>query len=270
QRFEREQQRALHQSVDQQAVLIGINIGGAGMAALEVQPIRRDHAVEQLQRRPHRADTHGRRIGRCCNDPRHLALETRGLAVADERRARLRRPRGHRERLGRRGRRSSGAGQQRAFEKNASVQQPIAGGVLLPPAFPFPAHRFAPLLSLCYSARLPFGMIAASKFAPASWASVRIAFSRLAPSRLLPRKSAPLSLAPNRLTPARSAPCRSAPLRSASTMSPMLKSMPARSMPRRFWLSSLAARRSAPLSLAPASRAPRKSVRASLAPSRLA
>src|SRR5262249_38541591 len=196
----------------------------------------------------------GGRIGRRHDHARDLALEARGLAISDKCGAGLRHPGRHRERLGRRGRRSGGAGEQCAFEKNAPVQQPVAGGVILPPAFPFPAHRFAPLLLLCYSARLPFGMIAASKFAPASWASVRIAFSRLAPSRLLPRRSAPLSLAPNKFTPARLAPCRSAPLRSASTMSPMLKSMPARSMPRRFWLSSLAARRSAPLSLAPASR----------------
>ena len=48
QRLEREHQRPLHQAVDHQAVLVGIDVGRAGMAALEMQPARRDHAVEQL------------------------------------------------------------------------------------------------------------------------------------------------------------------------------------------------------------------------------
>ncbi len=42
-----------------------------------------------------------------------------------------------------------------------------------------------------HSLRRPSGMMAASKFAPSIWASVRIAFFRLAPSKLAPRRSAP-------------------------------------------------------------------------------
>ena len=64
QRLEREHQRPLHQAVDHQPMLVGIDVRNAGMAALEMQPGRRDHAFEQMQRRARGADALRRRIGR--------------------------------------------------------------------------------------------------------------------------------------------------------------------------------------------------------------
>jgi hypothetical protein len=42
--------------VNDDPVLVGIDVGNAGMAALEVQAAGRDHPVEQVQRRARRAD----------------------------------------------------------------------------------------------------------------------------------------------------------------------------------------------------------------------
>ena len=99
QRLEREHQRPFHQAVDQQPVLVGIDIGRAGMAAVEMQAVRRDRPVEQLKRGARGADPLGRRIGCRRNAPHHLALEPRRLAIGGKRRARLLHPVRHRKRL---------------------------------------------------------------------------------------------------------------------------------------------------------------------------
>src|SRR5215472_14979557 len=97
------------------------------MAALEMQAAGRDHPVEQVQRRARRADARQRRIG--WDGPRHLVLETRGLAVGGKTRARLLHPRLDGERL-RHCARDAGArrpGDGCTFEKNPTTENSIAG-----------------------------------------------------------------------------------------------------------------------------------------------
>jgi hypothetical protein len=57
QRLKREYERSPHQPVDDKPVLVGIDVGNAGMAALEVQAAGRDNPLEQVQRRARRSDT---------------------------------------------------------------------------------------------------------------------------------------------------------------------------------------------------------------------
>ena len=129
QRLEREHERPPHQAVDDQPVLVGIDVRDAGMAALEVQPGRRDDAVEQMQRRARRRrrpaspDWAAAEMNRTT-----LLLETRRLAVAREARARapsstapppaVRRTRGERP--------APGAGGERAFKKDPAAENSVA------------------------------------------------------------------------------------------------------------------------------------------------
>src|SRR5205085_2152639 len=138
----------------------------------------------------------------------HLALEFRGLAVRGERRPRLLAPRRHRQRLRLRGAntRTGRARDQRAFQKDASAHDAVAGSRFaeLLPLLILPWHRQPSFLwrlrygckSRCryYSARLPLGMMAASKLVPSVLASLKIAFSRLAPSKVAPRPAEPCVL----------------------------------------------------------------------------
>ncbi len=100
QRLEREHKRAADQPVDDEPVLVGIDVGDAGMAALEMQAAGRDDPVEQVQRRARRADARQPWIGRRGNGAHDLVLETRRLAIGGKARARLLHPALHRERLG--------------------------------------------------------------------------------------------------------------------------------------------------------------------------
>ena len=47
--FDGKHERALHQTMNDQSMLIRIDVGNPGMAALEVQARRCDYAVEQMQ-----------------------------------------------------------------------------------------------------------------------------------------------------------------------------------------------------------------------------
>src|ERR1700687_2189550 len=85
-RLQRENERAFHEAMDQEAMRIWIDVGDAAMAALEMQPVRRDGAVEEMERGPRR--TGSGRIGRVGDGPPHSRLELRRLAIADERQAR--------------------------------------------------------------------------------------------------------------------------------------------------------------------------------------
>jgi hypothetical protein len=71
----RENQWPLDQAMDHQSVLVRIDVGPAGMIALEKQPVRRDDAVQVLQRRE--ADG-GFGAG---GEPRHVAPDHAGLGV---------------------------------------------------------------------------------------------------------------------------------------------------------------------------------------------
>ena len=62
--LEREDQRALNQAVDQQPMRVRIDVGNAAVMALEMQAVRRDHAVEQVMRRARRRRCRSSRV-RC-------------------------------------------------------------------------------------------------------------------------------------------------------------------------------------------------------------
>src|SRR5215469_4388182 len=113
------------------------------MAALIVQPTRRDHAIEEMMRRARAADARRRRIGGRRPGANHLALEMGGLAIGREVSARLLRPARHGERLGGGDRRARpqacSARDQRALEKNAPVENAVAGRRLRR-ALALPAH----------------------------------------------------------------------------------------------------------------------------------
>src|SRR5580704_11353467 len=85
QRIERVDQRAPDQTVDQEPVRSGIDVGNAAVVALEMKSVRRDHAVEQMMRRARGAGTGG--PGRAREDPRHLAGISRRLSVRHKGRA---------------------------------------------------------------------------------------------------------------------------------------------------------------------------------------
>src|SRR5262249_40573408 len=108
---------------------VGIDVRDARVAALEVQPGGRDDAVEQVQRRARHPDALRRRVRRRRDEPHHLVLEARGLAVADETRTGRLHPGLYSKWL----RRCAGYGRTRctrdegAFEENTAAQKPIAG-----------------------------------------------------------------------------------------------------------------------------------------------
>src|SRR5262249_29720179 len=109
-------------------MLVGIDVGDAGMAALEMQAAGRDNALEQMQRRARRANARYRRIGWGENCPRDLVLKVRGLAIAGKARARVL----HRTLDGERLRESAGyparcTGDERPFKKDPATQNSIAG-----------------------------------------------------------------------------------------------------------------------------------------------
>ena len=59
--FQRKDERALDQAVDQQPVGLGINVGNAAMRTLEMHAVGRDHAVKQMMWRACRTGTGGSR-----------------------------------------------------------------------------------------------------------------------------------------------------------------------------------------------------------------
>jgi hypothetical protein len=134
--------------MDEEAVLIGIDVRHARMAALVMKPARRDHAVEQVVRRARTADARrGRIVGRRPG-ARHLVLIVRGLTIGREVSARLLRPAWHGERFGERVRcacaHAGGARDERALEKDAPVENAVAGRRLGEQFdFAFPAHMGA-------------------------------------------------------------------------------------------------------------------------------
>ena len=71
----RQQQRTFDEAMDHQLVLLRIDVGAAGMIALEKQPVRRDDAVEVLQRR----EADGRFGAR--GKPRNVAADDAGLEL---------------------------------------------------------------------------------------------------------------------------------------------------------------------------------------------
>ena len=147
-RFHREDQRPLDQAMDHEPVLVGIDVRCPGMAAVEVQAVRRDHSVEQLDRRARGADSEGARVGGRWNSPRGFLI-FRGLPVTGERRARLLHPGRHRQRLGTglRGTDAGDAGERRRFEKDAAAQHAVTRRRLAERlhSFAFPRHTNAPL-----------------------------------------------------------------------------------------------------------------------------
>jgi len=123
-RVEAEDQRTAHQAVDQGPMGIRIDVGNAAVAALEVQAVGRDHAVEQVERRARRAGAGGAGGGR--ENTRGLAFMVRWLAVGRESRARGSHIRLDREWIGLR----CPAGEcDAAGQKEAAVDEPVAGGL---------------------------------------------------------------------------------------------------------------------------------------------
>ena len=61
---------------------VGIDVGDAAVVALEMEPIRRDRAIEEVMRGPRCAGAGGARRRR--KNPHDFCLEPRGLAVADK------------------------------------------------------------------------------------------------------------------------------------------------------------------------------------------
>ena len=133
QRVDGEQQRPLHEAVDQQPVLRGIDVGHAVVMALEVQAVRRDDALEALERRARGAGAGRARRG--ADRALHVRLVFRAAAVGAHAGAGSLRP-------GRDLRRPAAAGPARISvrppprsaapprEKQTPVQQAVAGHLL--------------------------------------------------------------------------------------------------------------------------------------------
>src|SRR5215204_1541199 len=90
------------------------------------------------------ADSDRGGLGRGGSCPHHPALETRRLTIGSKTGARLLHPRWHRERLRPRARSAGGsrAGKQHSLQKDAPVEDAVAGCLLglLRSALAFPAH----------------------------------------------------------------------------------------------------------------------------------
>jgi hypothetical protein len=108
------------------------------MAALEVKPGRRDDPFQQVQRGSRRPDARSRQVRRRRDEPHHLALEARRLAVTGE-------PGPGHAHPGRVGKRLGGGGPQRrarrcagerALQEVPPAEDAIARYGLTPPRFP--------------------------------------------------------------------------------------------------------------------------------------
>src|SRR5262245_18437644 len=127
-RREGEDQRLTDKAMDKQLVLLRIDVRNTGVAALEVKSRWRNDAIKQVERRTRCA--HPLRCGICRwrRDPDNLILETRGLAITDEARARNFHPglddKAISDCLVRA--RTDGANSERALEKNPAVQNSVA------------------------------------------------------------------------------------------------------------------------------------------------
>ena len=97
-RFHREDQRPLDQAMDHEPVLVGIDVRCPGMAAVEVQAVRRGHPLQMVMRRARMLRA---RLGlRIAQRARHILLEARAHAVRRHGHARLFTPWLFAERLG--------------------------------------------------------------------------------------------------------------------------------------------------------------------------
>ena len=136
QRLDREDERPPHHAVDEETVLGGVDVRHATVMSLEVQPARRDHAVERLERRArHTAAGRSRSRG----DPRALDanLVLRRLSVLAHPGAGDLHPRRRLRRLegpgspGGRGREATGAEHRDAMLEKLPARHPVLRSVRL-------------------------------------------------------------------------------------------------------------------------------------------
>ena len=146
QRIEREDQRLLHQAVDDQAMLVRVDVRRAAVNDREMQAIGRERAVEQMVRR---ARMLGARLAVGIAERAHdLFLVARAFFIGRADGAGHLAPRIVAERLGGRGFRhritcDSGGERGAAGQKSAAIEQPVARGRLhiLPLSFRAIFHR---------------------------------------------------------------------------------------------------------------------------------
>ena len=152
QRLQSENDRAFDKPMDQQPVSRRIDIGDAGVVALEVEAVRRDRAIEPLQRRSRCAGA--RRARRTRKRPEDLRFKPRGLPVTDKRRAWLGHPWLDRKLRGAERRASSKyrrAAQGSRGEHGPPIQKPVSRGEFRPTRRSPSAH-FAPPPKICRAA----------------------------------------------------------------------------------------------------------------------
>ena len=142
-----EDQRTANQSVDEQAMRGRIDVGNAVMRSLEMQAVRRDHALQRVQRRArHTGAGRSRNRGDGSHD---LAFELRRLAIGRERRAHLAHPWRNLQlrRMRRTDDASAGCRGHAGTKQCAAIQQPVAGGIgkiIVRQARSAVAHSFPP------------------------------------------------------------------------------------------------------------------------------
>ncbi len=130
-RVEAEREGPLHQAVDHEAVPVRVDIRRARVHDGEMQPVRRETAVDQVVRS---ARVRGARLAlRIAQGARHLLLEPRALFISGRDRPGREAPRLIRERRGRGGSGDGVAGHHgrergAAAKKGAAVQQSVARG----------------------------------------------------------------------------------------------------------------------------------------------
>src|SRR5215472_19033231 len=71
--FEGKDERAFDEAVDKQPMPVGIDVGDAAVVALEMEPVWRDRAIEEVMRRARCTGAGGAR--RAAGDPYDLCLE---------------------------------------------------------------------------------------------------------------------------------------------------------------------------------------------------
>ena len=130
QRLEREDQRTLDEAVDQKPMRFRIDVGNAGVMALEMKSVRRDRAVEQMMRRARGAGAG--RSRRACKSTHNLVGIFRRLSVWRKGRAGRFHPRFDRQGFGRaclvRQRRASDRSRTGGQEE-AAIKKSVSGGL---------------------------------------------------------------------------------------------------------------------------------------------
>src|SRR5215472_2985472 len=77
--FERKDERAFDEAVDQQPMRVGIDLGCAAVVTLEMEAVWRDGPIEEVMRGARGTGAGGARRAR--EDPNDLRLVSRGLTV---------------------------------------------------------------------------------------------------------------------------------------------------------------------------------------------